>query len=121
LAGERGNGSSVGGSMTGTTSQVDLNVINGRVVTPAGIRRAGIAIQDGRIVGVMEEALLPPARQVIDARGRHIIPGVVDPEGHPGHSFPLDMDAESESRAAAATGVTTWGIMNPSPRFGAEP
>lgn len=100
---------------------VDLTITNGRVVTPAGVRRVGIAVDGGRIVGVMEDGLLPRAKRTIDVKGRHVLPGVVDPEGHPGHSFPLDMDAKSESRAAAAAGVTTWGIMDPAPRFGAEP
>jgi dihydropyrimidinase/dihydroorotase len=102
-------------------SEVDLNIVNGQVVTPAGVQRVGIAVKDGRIIGVMDEALLPPASRTIDVQGRHVIPGVVDPEGHPGHSFPLEMDAQSETRAAAVGGVTTWGIMNPAPRFGAEP
>ncbi len=112
---------SVNERTNGAPQQVDLNVVNGQVVTPAGVRREGIAIKDGRIVGIMEEHLLPPAKEVIDARGRHVMPGVVDPEGHPGHSFPLDLDARTESRAAAVAGITTWGIMNPAPRFGAEP
>ena len=102
-------------------SEVDLNIVNGKVVTPAGVRPGGIAIEDGRIVGVMDERLLPPARDVIDAGGRHIMPGVVDPEAHPGHADPLDLDVKTETRAAAVAGVTTWGIHNPSPRFGQEP
>ena len=101
--------------------EVDLAIVNGQVVTPGGIRRQGIAVDQGKIVGVMDEAVLPPAREVIDAASHHVIPGVVDPEGHPGHSHPLWEVVASESRAAAASGVTTWGIQNPSPRFGQKP
>lgn len=100
---------------------IDAVVVNGQVVTPAGIRREGIAIHEGKIVGVMDEALLPPARTKIDAKGRHVIPGIVDPEAHPGHSDPLTLDVQTETRAAAVAGVTTWGVHNPSPRFGSEP
>jgi dihydropyrimidinase/dihydroorotase len=116
-----GNGARSDGGALGPETEVDLTVVNGQVVTPSGIRRVGIAVKDGRIMGLMDEALLPRSRKVIDARGRHVIPGVVDPESHAGHSFPLDLDARTESRAAAAAGITSWGIMNPSPRFGAEP
>jgi dihydropyrimidinase/dihydroorotase len=102
-------------------AKVDLNIVNGKVVTPAGIQRIGIAIRNGRIAGMMAEHLLPPANEVIDASGLHVMPGVVDPEAHPGHADPLALDVRTETPAAAAAGVTTWGIHNPSPRFGSEP
>jgi dihydropyrimidinase/dihydroorotase len=98
-----------------------MNIVNGIVVTPRGRQRAGIAVKDGRIVGVMDEALLPPAVTTIDAHGLHVLPGIIDPEAHPGHSQPLWDVVASETRAAAAAGVTTWGIQNPSPRFGQRP
>lgn len=106
----------------GRDREVDLNVVNGNVVTPAGIRRGvGISVRDGKIVGVIEEAHLPPAREVIDARGRYVMPGVVDPEAHPGQSTPVSITADTESRAAAVAGITSWGIMTPSPRFAGDP
>jgi dihydropyrimidinase/dihydroorotase len=103
------------------SAAVDLNIVNGTVVSSTGRARLGVAIKDGRTVGVMDDALLPPAREVIDARGLLVLPGVIDSEAHPGHMFPLKDVVGSESRAAAAGGVTTWGIQHPSPRFGQEP
>jgi len=46
--------------------EVDLKLVGGRVVTGAGVMQAGVAVQDGTIVAVARDELLPPARQVID-------------------------------------------------------
>ena len=43
--------------------------------------------------------------------GKYIIPGVVDPECHLGHAQLLEEDIKTETRAAVATGVTTWGMQ----------
>lgn len=99
----------------------DLAVINGHLVTGSGVARAGIAITDGTIVGIVEDDLLPPAVRTIDVQGRHILPGIVDTEAHPGCYIPFDEDLRSESLAAACAGVTTWGIQAPSTRLGAKP
>jgi len=101
-----------------TGPEVDLVITGGTVVTPGGPRRAGVAVQDGRIVAIAADHLLPPARRTHDATGLHIIPGLVDSEAHPGCYSPLKDDLMSESRAAAAAGVTTWGIHAPVTRMG---
>lgn len=100
------------------TREVDLKITGGTVVTPSGLRRAGIAIDGGKIVAVAADEHLPPARQTVDATGLHVIPGLVDSEAHPGCYVPLADDLASESRAAVAAGVTTWGIHAPQPRMG---
>ena len=103
--------------MTGAR-EVDLSITGGTIVTPGGPRRAGIAVDRGRIVAIAEDALLPPARATYDATGRHLIPGLVDPEAHPGCYVPLSDDLASESRAAVVAGVTSWNIQAPSTRLG---
>ncbi|MBI3076142.1 MAG: amidohydrolase family protein [Deltaproteobacteria bacterium] len=100
---------------------IDLAVVNGTVVTPAGSRAMGIGVRDGRIVAIAPSPLLPRAREVIDAAGKFVMPGVVDPEAHLGTGTPLKEDVITETRAAAVGGVTTWGIQNPSPRMGPGP
>ena len=99
-------------------TEVDLVITGGTVVTPGGPRRAGLAVDGGRIVAVAGDALLPPAKRTFDATGLHLIPGLVDPEAHPGCYSPLADDLASESRAAVTAGVTTWGIHAPSTRMG---
>ena len=44
---------------------------------------------------------MPAARQVIDASGKHVIPGVVDMEHHPAQ--PIKECMVSETRAAAGS------------------
>lgn len=90
------------------TRSVDLVIRGGKIVSPHGIVAAGLAVQDGVIVAVAEDNALPDARQIVDAAGRHIIPGVVDPHVHfrsPG--FEYKEDWASGTAAAALGGVTT--------------
>ena len=101
--------------------RVDLLIKNGDVVFREGTRPANLAISDGKVAAILKPGLEIDAARVVDAAGKHVLPGLVDPEGHPGHSFPLDIDFETESPAAAAAGVTTWGIQDPSPRMGKKP
>jgi dihydropyrimidinase/dihydroorotase len=101
--------------------RVDLLIKGGTVVLRERARSANVAINQGKLAAILEPNLVPDAAKVIDATGKYVMPGVVDPEGHPGHSFPLDLDFQTESPAAAAGGVTTWGIQDPSPRMGTKP
>src|SRR5919199_1266694 len=89
--------------------ECDLALVGGRVVTPGGVVDGGVAVRDGRIAAIGGARDLPPARRTIDLRGRVLLPGVIDPECHLGGHRSLADDVESETRAAAATGVTTWG------------
>jgi dihydroorotase len=87
---------------------VDLVVRGGKIVSPHGIVAAGLAVQDGVIVAVADNEALPDARETIDAAGRYVIPGVVDPHVHfrsPG--FEYKEDWASGTAAAALGGVTT--------------
>ncbi len=98
--------------------EVDLTITGATVISPSGRRRVGVAVDGGRVAAIADEELLPPAASSFDAAGKLLIPGLVDPEGHPGVYRPLLEDLASESRAAVAAGVTTWGIQAPSPRMG---
>jgi dihydropyrimidinase len=101
--------------------EVDLKLVGGRVVTGGGVFEAGVAIRGGIVVAVATDELLPPARRVIDVKGNHILPGIVDSEAHPGCYVPFEDDLVPESRAAACAGITTWGIQAPSTRLGTRP
>jgi dihydroorotase len=87
---------------------VDLIVKNGTIVTPLSAQRGHVLVTDGRVLGVTMGDLLPEARQVIDATGLHVLPGLIDPHVHfrvPGLEYKEDF--ETGSRAAAAGGITT--------------
>ncbi len=95
--------------------EVDLVVKGGTVVTSNRIFQGGVAIDKGKVAAVCSEGVYPDSRRVIDVQGKTILPGVIDPEAHPGR--PVAKDIKIESRAAAAGGITTWGIQSPSPRM----
>ncbi len=101
--------------------QLDLAVVNGTVVLGGGSYKVGVGVRDGKVAMLAPDDLLPPAKRTIDARGNHILPGIVDSEAHPGCYVPFDYDMRTESKAAACAGVTTWGIQAPVTRLGTEP
>ncbi|OGT81356.1 MAG: hypothetical protein A3H91_13525 [Gammaproteobacteria bacterium RIFCSPLOWO2_02_FULL_61_13] len=87
----------------------DLLISGGRVVTPAGVIDADVAIHAGRIVAVGRGDGMPSATRNLDVKGMHVLPGVVDPHAHLGYMNTLEA-AESETRAAACGGVTCLGV-----------
>jgi dihydropyrimidinase len=92
-------------------ASADLLLRNGLIVTPAGTIEGGLAIANGKIVAVGEDQFLPAGAHQIDLAGKYVLPGVIDPEVHLGSHRSLADDFRSETRAAAASGVTTWGLQ----------
>jgi dihydroorotase len=88
------------------SERFDLVLAGGAVVTPAGTTIADIGIREGRIAAVGSLAHRDAAQR-FDARGLHILPGVIDTHVHfrePGLEHKEDM--ESGSLAAVLGGVT---------------
>ncbi len=86
----------------------DLVIRGGTVMTPQGRVRGGLAVAGERIVAVAADEALPPGREVIEAGGRYLLPGVIDSHVHfrePGLEYKEDW--ESGTTAAACGGVTT--------------
>ena len=87
---------------------VDLVIRGGRLVSSTGIMSAGIAIEGGVIVAISRDDALPNSRETIDATGKYVLPGVIDPHVHfrsPGYEYKEDW--ASGTAAAACGGVTT--------------
>ena len=87
-------------------AQYDLLLKGGTVVSHAGMACADIGVLNGRIaaIGDLPEAA---AETVIDCRGLHVLPGVIDTQVHfrePGHEHKEDL--ATGSRAAVLGGVT---------------
>ncbi|KOX10637.1 dihydroorotase [Micromonospora profundi] len=86
----------------------DLIVRNVRLVTHESPQTVltDIAVTDGRVaaVGHLGDAT---ATTTVDGGGKLALPGVVDAHQHWGIYNPLEIDAETESKAAAQGGVTT--------------
>jgi allantoinase len=85
----------------------DLVIRNARVVDYKDDYHGGVAIKDGRIVATGMSDMLPPAKRVIDAGGRLLMPGVIDAHCHLGVAFPFDEDMRSETAQAARGGITS--------------
>lgn len=87
---------------------VDLIVKNGTIVSTAASYRGHVLVRDGRVLEIMVRDDLPPAREVIDAAGLHVLPGLIDPHVHfrvPGLEYKEDFDTGSQG--AACGGITT--------------
>ncbi len=86
----------------------DTLIRGGDVVLPYGDgpRRIDLAITDGRVVAHLEPGADAEAAETIDATGRVILPGVIDPHTHLNLGDP-ETAFETETRAAALHGITT--------------
>ncbi|SON54723.1 L-hydantoinase [Hartmannibacter diazotrophicus] len=85
----------------------DLLIKNAVVVNQDGEGERDIAVKDGRIAALGGSIDASLAGEVIDARGLHVLPGVIDTQVHfrePGATHKEDL--ESGSRAAVMGGVT---------------
>lgn len=99
-----------------------LTIRNALVVTPHGIVRGGLSATDGVIVQIGPDLTLPTAEEEYDCGGRYVIAGLIDPHVHLGIGDgagpeKLERDFATESRDAAAGGVTT---MITTTLFGSE-
>ncbi len=96
---------------------LDLIIRGGQVVTPQGVGDLEIGVQDGRIAAVAHPGVLPQeAQRVIDASGKIVLPGGIEPHTHIGIPVPeqwagrsevITQPPEAATRAAAFGGVTT--------------
>src|SRR4030065_194185 len=93
---------------------MDTVIKGGQVVTKEGVQQLSIGVKDGKIAVLGPDGSLNSARHFIDATGKHVLPGLVDPENHLGTHRPLRDSLSSETKAAAAGGITTWGVMQAS-------
>lgn len=88
----------------------DLVVRGGSLVTPSGIVRADLAIEDERISAIAPE--LPGAHTEIDASGLVVLPGIVDDHVHFNEPGRAEWEgAATGSQAFAAGGGATYFDM----------
>lgn len=96
---------------------LDLVIRGGQVVTPQAVGEMDVGIQGEKIVAVgYPGTLATGAGREIDARGKLVIPGGIEPHAHIGIPVPeqwagipevMTQPPEAASRAAAFGGVTT--------------
>ena len=91
-----------------------LLIQHGTLVNENNIFDGSIIVEDSKITKIVEGNTIPNASfdEVIDASGCFVLPGLIDDHVHfrePGLTEKADID--TESRAAAAGGVTTYFDM----------
>ena len=102
-----------------TVGGVDRVIAGGTVITGAGAAEADVLIAGEKIAAVAAPGVLelPESVEVIDARGKWVLPGMVDVHVHlrePGYVHKEDIS--TCTAAAAAGGVTTvFGMPNLNP------
>ena len=89
-------------------------ILHGTLVNEANKFDGSVIVEDSKITKIVEGNTVPNASfdEVIDASGCFVLPGLIDDHVHfrePGLTAKADID--SESRAAAAGGVTTYFDM----------
>jgi dihydroorotase len=90
-----------------TTLIVNANIVNEGKVTSGDVLIRGMFIER-----IGPDLSSQPVDQVIDARGKHLFPGVIDDQVHfrePGMTHKADI--YTESRAAVAGGMTSYMEM----------
>jgi allantoinase len=87
---------------------VELAITGGQIVTEHGRFKADLGVVGGRIVALAVPGRLSEAAETIDASGMLILPGAIDVHFHSRTpAYPERGDFYTETRAAAAGGVTT--------------
>ena len=86
-----------------------LLVQGGAVLLPDGLHRVDLGVAaDGTVAGLYTPGTAPEASEVIDSTGLQVLPGIVDIHFHVrAPAYPERGTVQSETRAAAAGGVTT--------------
>ncbi len=89
-----------------------LLITNARLVNEGLVREGDLRIRGGRIDTMGPRLAAEPGERVLDAAGRHLLPGFIDDQVHfrePGLTHKGDM--ASESAAAVAGGITSFMDM----------
>lgn len=86
---------------------LDLLIKNGMVYTEQGFHPLNICVADGKIAALVEHGCEPEAAKCLDAAGKHVFPGFIDPHCHlrdPGLTHKEDY--YTGTCAAANSGIT---------------
>jgi len=90
----------------------NLLILNAKIVNEDKIFDADIYIRNGRIDKIGKDLSSMKVRQVLDIKGKYLLPGMIDDQVHfrdPG--MPQKANMCTESHAAVAGGITTFFDM----------
>lgn len=93
---------------------LDLVIRGGQVVTPGGVGQWDVGVQGEQIALVGAAGTLPPAGRVLDATGKIVVPGGIEPHTHLAHFIAMHPEAnlytlgpEEDTRGMVFGGTTT--------------
>lgn len=87
-----------------------LKIVNGRVVTPAGILPgAQVLVENGKIVAISQQNLEVSDAVIIDAEGRYVAPGIIDTHIHGGGGVDF-LEATPDAFYTVAKAHAAYGI-----------
>jgi len=92
----------------------NLLIYNGFVVNEGLLQKSSVFVENNKIIKIESDVDVEkyPDFEIIDANGKYVIPGIIDTHVHFREPGLTDKgDVFSESRAAAAGGVTTFFDM----------
>lgn len=87
----------------------DLVIQNGTIVTPCGVIIGNLWVRDGKITNIGTDSIVPPAKNMVDAAGNYVLPGIIDPHVHFSASTEEELVSafQTESISGVIGGVTT--------------
>src|SRR5262249_12833643 len=97
-------------------AMLDLVITGGQVVTPQGVADMDVGVQGEKIAALGWPGRLSGGGRTIDARGKIVVPGGIEPHAHihipvpemwAGKPDVMTQPPEAATRAAAFGGVTT--------------
>ena len=87
----------------------DLVVRNAKIVLPeTGVMVGNLVVKDGRVAELASSCEESSTAEILDAEGRVVLPGLVDPHVHYGWVPPLEDRIRAESAFGVSGGVTTF-------------
>lgn len=89
------------------SSQFDLIIRNGSVVTPEGVKAADVGIAAGKFAAITPNLHASSARE-IDASGRYVFPGILDAHVHFNEPGRAEWEGIATGSAALAAGGGAW-------------
>jgi allantoinase len=89
------------------SSQLDLIIRGGAVVTPEGVAAADVGVAGGKVVLVQDQIAESAARE-IDATGQHVFPAVLDAHVHFNEPGRAEWEGLATGSSALAAGGGAW-------------
>ena len=90
------------------TNKIDVLIKNGLIVNHAGRFEGDLAIKGEKIAGLFLPGSINAAEQIIDAKGKLVLPGIIDSHVHFNEPGRQEWEGfETGSKSAAAGGITT--------------